>query len=185
MRAIVSGTLALGLALSFGTREVRAQTPIQFGLGGGVTIPSGSTSNGLKTGWHGTALVQIMPASSPVGFQIDGSYRQLKFEGGGGKDQVIDGTANVVYAFQTSEGSRFKPYLIGGGGVYNIKGKPDVGASASETKFGVNAGAGFNFGAGSASLFVEGRFHNIFLSDVPDFHFIPITVGVRFGGSGS
>jgi hypothetical protein len=29
---------------------------------------------------------------------------------------------------------------------------------------------------------VEGRFHNVFVTG-SDFHYIPITVGVRFGGS--
>jgi outer membrane protein with beta-barrel domain len=169
--------------LSLAAANMAAQTPVHFGLGGGVSIPSGTTSDGLKTGWHGMALVQILPAASPVGFQIDGAYQQLNFDGGGGKDQVIDGTANVVYEFKTSSETRFRPYLIGGGGVYNIKAKPDVGPSPSSTKFGINAGAGFNFGAANTSLFVESRFHNVFVTG-SDFHFIPITVGVRFGGSG-
>jgi hypothetical protein len=162
---------------------LHAQTPVRFGLSGGASIPSGSSSDGLNTGWNGTALVQFQPASSPVGFQVDGSYNQMKFDGGGGKEQVIDGTANVVYEFKTSAESKFRPYLIGGGGVYNLKSKPDVGPSPSTTKFGINAGAGFNFGAASTSLFVEGRFHNVFVTG-SDFHYIPINIGVRFGGHG-
>jgi hypothetical protein len=169
---------------------LQAQTPVRFGLSGGLSIPSGSSSDGLKTGWNGTALVQFFPASSPVGFQVDGSYNRLGFDtglpgAGPGHQQIIDGTANVVYEFKTSESSRFRPYVIGGGGVYNVKSKPDNGASDSETKFGINGGAGFNFGTASTSFFVEGRFHNIFLSNVPDFHYIPINVGVRFGGGGA
>jgi hypothetical protein len=182
MKGFTIGVLSLGLSLSLGAATLNAQTAVQFGLGGGVSIPSGSTSDGLKTGWHGLALVRIKPATTPVGFQIDGAYHQMKFEGGGGKDQIIDGTANVVYEFATAETSNFKPYILGGGGVYNVKAKPDIGGSISDTKFGINAGAGFNFGAGSASLFVEGRFHNVFVEG-SDFHFIPITVGVRFGGN--
>jgi len=184
MKGFTKGFLSIGLSLSLGATALAAQTPVRFGLGGGVSIPSGSTSDGLKTGWHGMALVQFKPASSPVGFQIDGAYHQMKFDGGGGKDQIIDGTANVVYEFQTSEDSKFRPYLIGGGGVYNVKAKPDVGGSVSDTKFGINAGAGFNFGSASTSFFVEGRFHDVLVSG-QDFHFIPITVGVRFGGSGA
>jgi hypothetical protein len=132
------------------------------------------------------ALVQFMPASAPVGFRIDGAYHQLKFDGGGGKDQIIDGTANVVYEFRTSPESMFRPYVFGGGGVYNIKAKPDVGPSPSDTKFGLNAGAGFNFGRATspATFFIEGRFHNVFVTG-SDFHFIPISAGVRFGGGGS
>jgi hypothetical protein len=183
MKGFAKGVLTIGLSLSLGAAALSAQTPVQFGVGGGVSIPSGSTSNGLKTGWHGTALVQYMPATAPVGFRIDGAYHQMNFDGGGGKDQIIDGTANVVYEFQVSPETRFRPYLIGGGGVYNIKAKPDVGPSPSDTKFGINAGAGFNFGSASTSFFIEGRFHNVFVTG-SDFHFIPISIGVRFGGGG-
>jgi opacity protein-like surface antigen len=181
MKGLSMGAMAIALVSLISAPGLSAQTPVSFGLGGGASIPSGSTSDGLKTGWHGTALVQFKPATSPVGFQVDGSYRQLGFEGGGGKDQIIDGTANVVYAFQVSPDTKFRPYLIGGGGVYNVKEKFDGGSSNSETKFGINAGAGFDIAASSVALFVEGRFHNVFVTG-SDFHFIPLTVGVRFGG---
>jgi outer membrane protein with beta-barrel domain len=177
MRTAAS-VLATGMILL--VPAVSAQTPVQFGLGAGLSIPTGGTSDGLKTGWHGTALVQFKPASSPVGFQVDGAYNQLGFDGGGGKDQIINGTANVVYNFAVSSDSPIQPYLIGGGGIYNIKAKPDVGVSASDTKFGLNLGAGFNFQASGVGLFVEGRFHDVLVSG-SDFHFIPIIAGVRFG----
>jgi len=182
MKALSKSLLAMAMTLAFGASIASAQMPVQFGLGAGVTIPSGSFSNGLKTGWHGMGLIQFKPASSPVGFQIDGAYQQLGFDGGGGKWQIIDGTANVVYAFQVSPDTKFRPYLIGGGGVYNVKDKPDVGVSPSVTKFGINAGAGFNIQASGVGLFVEGRFHNVFVTG-SDFHYIPITAGVRFDGT--
>jgi len=174
-------TVGVCLGLSLGAAAVSAQTPVEFGVGGGLSVPTGTTSNGLKTGWHGLALVQFKPASSPVGFRIDGSYNQLGFDGGGGKDEVIAGTANAVYELATSAESQFHPYLIAGGGIYNVKGKPDFGVSVSSTKFGINAGAGFNFKSSGIGFFVEGRFHDILLSG-PDFHYIPITAGIRFGG---
>jgi hypothetical protein len=181
MRSRPTGVVALALLVLLGARALSAQTPVQFGLGAGLSIPTGATSDGLKTGWHATGLVQFSPASSPVGFQIDASYRQLGFDGGGGKDQIIDGTANAVYNFAVSNETQFRPYLIGGVGVYNVKAKPDVGTSLSDTKFGVNAGAGFNIKTSGVGIFVEGRFHNVFVEG-SDFHFIPITAGVRFGG---
>jgi outer membrane protein with beta-barrel domain len=177
-KAVAAGAISVALLRSM----AGAQTPVEFGLGAGISIPSGATSDGLKTGWHGTALVQFKPAASPVGFQIDASYRQLGFDGGGGKDQIIDGTANAVYNFSVSDETQFRPYLIGGGGVYNVKAKPDAGASVSDTKFGINVGAGFNFRSSGVGFFVEGRFHNVFVEG-SDFHFIPITAGVRFGGT--
>jgi opacity protein-like surface antigen len=81
-----------------------------------------------------------------------------------------------------------KPYLLGGAGVYN--GKTTItgfGSSDSQTKFGLNAGAGFDFGVGNAKLFAEARFHAI-MKGVTDVstgeektaYMIPLTVGVRF-----
>lgn len=182
MKVVSKSLLAAGMTLTLVAPILSAQTPVQFGLGGGVTIPSGSTSNGLKTGWHGTGLIQFKPVASPVGFRIDGAYQQLGFDGGGGKRQVIDGTGNVVYEFQVSPETRFRPYLIGGAGVYNLKNKPDSSQTTSATKFGINAGAGFNIQASGVGLFMEGRFHDVFVPG-SDFHIVPITVGVRFGGS--
>jgi hypothetical protein len=182
MRRLSKAVAAFALGMVLLAPAVSAQTPVEFGVGAGLSVPTGGTSDGLKTGWHGTALVQFKPVSSPVGFQVDGSYHHLGFDGGGGNDQIIDGTANVVYTFAVSTESRFRPYLIGGGGIYNIKAKPDVGASVSDTKFGINLGAGFNFKSSGVGLFVEGRFHDVLVSG-SDFHFIPITAGVRFGGS--
>ena len=76
---------------------------------------------------------------------------------------MLGGTANAVFAFPSA--SLARPYLIGGLGLYNGKTTIDgVGSSDVQTKFGLNAGAGFNFGMGKAQLFAEGRFHAIFKS---------------------
>jgi opacity protein-like surface antigen len=98
------------------------------------------------------------------------------------------GTGNIVFKFNSSEGATFRPYLIGGGGVYNFKttGTNDLGTIVSTdnstTKFGLNAGAGFDFKLGSVGLFLESRFHDVFMSG-QDLKFVPITLGLRFGGS--
>jgi hypothetical protein len=164
----------------------------EFSLGGGLGIPLSNFDDVAKLGWHGLAAVSFVPTGSPVGIQIDGQYHQFKLDNdvvgpGSLKDRFIFGTANAVFKFKTSETSPVRPYLIGGAGVYNFKttGSSDVGnvldTDNSTTKFGINGGAGFDFKAGSAGLFVEGRFHNIFTSG-KDIEFIPITVGIRFGG---
>ena len=99
------------------------------------------------------------------------------------------GHGQLVYKFKTSEESTFRPYLIGGVGVYNFKtvGGDDVslpGEGDTSTDFGLNAGAGFDIKAGGIGLFVEGRFHNVFARrHVETAQFIPITVGIRLGGN--
>ncbi|MEO7985890.1 MAG: hypothetical protein ABI766_05115, partial [Gemmatimonadales bacterium] len=97
------------------------------------------------------------------------------------------GTGNLIYKFKTSETTKFRPYIIGGGGIYNFKlvGGSDVvlpGQGNTATKFGLNAGAGFDIKARGVGFFAEGRFHDVFTAG-PNTKFIPITVGIRLGGN--
>jgi opacity protein-like surface antigen len=184
MRGLTKGAAALALGLLLSPTVIYAQGA-EFFLGGGVSVPTGDFDDAAKLGWQGTAGVSFVPENLPVGFQVDGNYSQFSDETALDiKEQLIYGTANIVYKFKTSEESKFRPYLIGGGGVYNakLKGSDVPSGVDSQTKFGVNAGAGFDFKAGAAGLFIEGRFHNVF-TDGPNTQFIPINVGIRLGGS--
>jgi hypothetical protein len=177
---------ALALSTVLGASTLLAQGA-EFSLGGGIANPLGTFNDATKLGWMGLAAVSFVPTGSPVGIQIDGQYHQFPIDIGPGHDRFLIGTGNLVYKIKTSEESQFRPYLIAGGGVYNFKrtGSTTVGGAidteGSTTKFGVNAGAGFDFKAGSVGLFVEGRFHNVFRTG-SDLTFIPITLGIRFGG---
>jgi len=161
----------------------------EFSLGGGLTLPLGDFGDGSKTGWHGLAAVSFAPSSFPLGIQIDGMYQRIGLDDAvstfDASTQVLQGTANLIYKFKTSETSQFRPYLIGGVGVYNSKLTGDdvpTGFDESSTDFGLNGGAGFDVKVGSIGAFIEGRFHNVF-SDGTDVNFIPITLGVRLGGN--
>jgi hypothetical protein len=194
MRVFAKGFAALTAAMLLSAPALRAQGA-EFALGGGIGVPLGDFDDASKLGWHGLAAVSFVPEGWPVGIQVDGSYQQFGREDAAAppgfsdlKTRLIMGTANVVFKFKTSEESTFRPYLIGGAGVYNSKitGQDDPGdvLGGGTTDFGLNAGAGFDFKAGGAGLFIEGRFHNVF-TDGPgsDLRFIPITVGIRFGGT--
>ena len=160
---------------------------LSVGVGGGVVVPTGALADGNATGWSGSALVRLQPPASPVGFQVDAFYTRFGLEGGvDGHSRLIGATANAVYAFPGA--SMARPYLIGGLGLYN--GKTTItgfGSTDAATKFGLNAGAGFDFGVGGAKLYAEGRFHAM-LKSVTDLstgeektaYMIPLTVGVRF-----
>ncbi len=186
MRGLVKGAAALVLGMLLSAPAARAQGA-EFSLGGGIGIPLGSFDDAAKMGWHGLAAVSFVPTGSPVGIQFDGQFQQYKLDVAGDlKNRLLIGTGNIVFKFKTSEESRFRPYLIGGGGVYNLKTTGNVTPwtlfEGGVTKFGINAGAGFDVKAGGAGLFVEGRFHNVFTSG-ENVKFIPITVGIRFGGN--
>ena len=188
MKGFSKVVAALTVGTLLAAPSLRAQGA-EFALGGGIGFPTGTFDDAVKVGWHGLAAISFVPNQWPVGIQIDGQYQQYKLDGSSSlKDRFIMGTANIVFKFKTSEGTAFRPYLIGGGGVYNFKttGTNDLGTIVSTdnstTKFGLNAGVGFDFKAGGAGLFIESRFHDVFTSG-EDLKFIPITVGIRFGGS--
>jgi hypothetical protein len=184
-RRVVLGTVLLA---SLGAVPAVAQA--KFSLGAGLSLPSGDLSDGVNTGFHGLAAVSFVPTGFPVGIQVDGMYNRFGVDDGGfpgdvdANFQVLQGTANAVYRFVTSEESKLHPYIIGGVGLYNYKftGDDVPDDFGSETDFGINAGAGFDFTAGNVGLFVEGRFHNVFADD-DNLNLIPITVGVRLGGN--
>jgi hypothetical protein len=186
MRGLSKGMAALAVGMLLGAPALRAQGA-EFALGGGVGFPLSTFDDAAKIGWHGLAAISFVPNEWPVGIQIDGQYQQYKLDGfTDTKERFVMGTANIVFKFKTSEESTFRPYLIGGGGVYNFKqtGEADPGQvlEGGTTEFGLNAGAGFDFKAGGAGLFIEGRFHRVFNTG-DDLQFIPITVGIRFGGN--
>ena len=173
-------SLTLGFALVLGAPVLRAQGVV-FSLGAGVGIPLGDFDDVVKMGWQGMGAVSFHPRSLPVGIQVDGNFSRFSDETPLDiHSQLIYGTANAVYRFQTTENTGFRPYLIGGLGAYNSKATGSDALGGSSTKFGINAGVGFDFKAGGATLFVEGRFHNVFVSG-PNVEFFPINLGIRFG----
>ncbi|HEY9504362.1 MAG TPA: outer membrane beta-barrel protein [Gemmatimonadales bacterium] len=185
MKTLIRGA-AVGLALALGAQVAQAQGGLSLGLGAGVVIPNGSMADVNSMGYTGQASLRLLPPASPLGFQLDGFYSRLGLQNDiDGHSQMIGGTANAVYAFSSASVAR--PYLIGGVGVYNNKLTIDNFGSGSDTKFGANAGAGFDFKMGAASLYAEGRFHAIFKAAVDGetleettAYMIPLTVGLRF-----
>ncbi len=175
MRGLLKGAGLAVVALALAAGSADAQ--VKFGLGGGVTFPSGDALEGVNTGFHGTALLRISPPAMPIAFQIDGSYHRFGSDVDDLGFQVIDITGNVVYQFASAPATPVKPYLIGGVGYYSSKPTGDAAPDVdSSNDFGINLGAGMDLGK---NFFAEARFHRIF-SDPDNASIIPITVGFRF-----
>ena len=184
MNSVIRGAV-VGLAVMLGAQAAHAQG-LSFGVGGGIVVPTGSLSDGTGTGWSGTAQLRVKPPVSPLGFQVDAFYTRFSLDGIDGHTRMLGGTANAVFAFPGA--SLARPDLIGGVGVYNGKTTiTGLGSTDSQTKFGLNAGAGFDFGLGKAKLYAEARFHAIMkgvtdgtTGDEKAAYMIPLTVGLRF-----
>lgn len=160
-----------------------ASSPARFGIVGGGTVPLGNLSDIASSGWHAGALVDLGLPLVPLGFRVEGAWHQL-----GTKDtpngispsekaRVIAVTLNATYAFGPQP--LIKPYIIGGVGGYNVKFEPSDAASFSETRFGINLGAGLRVQLTGFSTFAEIRWHDIFTTGSST-QMLPISVGVTF-----
>ena len=162
---------------------------VRWGLGGGLTAPLSDYKNADKIGWHATLNANFAIPMSPVGVRVDGLYGQTSHKDISGtpvtgNTKLIGGLANLVYNIPVPA-PIVKPYLLAGGGVYHVHIKAQSGPSpsidTSETKFTWDFGGGATFGAGPASFFAEIRYVSIQESGGST-KFVPITVGVTFGG---
>lgn len=195
----ILGFLA-GLALAGAVFTSSAETQgVTFGLGGGLTVPSGDASDFMKSGFHGQGSLQFR-GDLPFALRVDGVYHSMEgksffdesFLDGEvefGTTRVIAGIVNGIFPFGAAA-SAIQPYASVGVGVYNVKGEASIdlgedfggvlSASDSETKVGFNGGLGLRFNMSGLSTFVEGRYHHITTSGSA-MQMIPITVGVTFG----
>ena len=113
--------------------------------------------------------------------------------------KIYTGTLDAVLKFPIGrlarEGRGLSLYGVGGGGVYlfrgfggstqlgNVLGADKIGSSVKNVhKWGVNAGAGMEYGLGPTAVFVESRWVNVFTKGSQagnDYlRWIPISVGV-------
>ena len=124
----------------------------------------------------GTALagVEWLPNGKRFGLRLDGAYNRFCTE-------VCDeaaGDLDVRFRFLNANlsgiaelplaGSDFRPYLLGGVGLYNYKLEGDDvpdGLTDSESDFGLSGGLGLTYTLGQVGVFAEGRFHNVFTSE--------------------
>ncbi|MEP6571929.1 MAG: outer membrane beta-barrel protein [Gemmatimonadota bacterium] len=185
MRKLAIGLVMVGLVGTVAATSAQAQagatSRANFGFGGGVTFPVGDFHTGFKTGWNAQAMFGFVLPSLPIELRVDGQYNQnsIKPGLGTGKAKTFGALGNAVYHFG-APAMPFRPYVIGGLGFYNVKFSGSAG-SASETKFALGGGLGANFGVGTLHAFAEARYISAFTSGSHT-NFIPITVGLRFGG---
>ena len=191
MRGLVKQGIVLIAAGALLAGEAGAQ--VRGIVGVGASVPVGEFADqsgpGAQTG-GGTALagVEWLPEGRSFGLRLDGAYNRFCTE-------VCDdaaGDLDVRFRFLNAilsgiaalplGASEFRPYLLGGVGLYNYKLEGDDvpdGFNDSENDFGLSAGLGMTYTLGQVGIFAEGRFHNVFTSE-EDIQFIPILVGARF-----
>ena len=182
-----------------------AQIRPHFGVGGGVTVPTGdhhgdSLGVGFNNGWQAMALVDFALPRSPIGMRVDGTYAVNNANNNNGafptraRTKLLGGSLDLTYVLQTS--TRVKPYVLTGAGLYHVRAFTPgggFGSDTSATKLSWNAGGGVRYGVGGSSLFLEARYSSMgrFLNGyATEGSFQPsvrvrqvgVTAGVRLGG---
>ncbi len=193
--------------------DANTSKAIGVGIIGGATFPVGDYNKAAATGYNVGAFVDFGRRLGPLGIRADVLYhgfgdKDIVTTGGPGttvapsnKYSMVTGTLNGVFGIPI-EDSPVRPYLTGGVGAYYIKNSPKcttgsttcsstyISESESATKFGINGGAGIEFGLGGAAAFLETRFHQVF-KGTPDLtctqascnrialQIVPVQLGVR------
>lgn len=190
-----------------------AQPKIAAYAGGGLSMPMGPTEfkDSNKMGFGGFAAIgyEVNPSFEVVGHfgynsnsaDIDGlkeQYSQITdLELYGGDVKIIEFGVDVKFNIPMGEtGSAFKPYLVGGPGMANVKidsmnikggGYEFAVPDQSTTKAAANVGAGFTYMfTPTVGGFLDARFAMVF-TEGDTWSYLPIRAGITFkfgGGAG-
>lgn len=182
---------AIALAVLLAASPAAAQSPVSFGLGGGITLPTGDTKEfSDKSGYHVQGMLGFGLPMLPVGLRLDLAYHAFNGEiGVGAATRELDqrlfvGNLNGIVKVPGMVVAA--PYLIGGIGLYNNAIKLDGDKFVDgESDFGLNIGGGIKFNLAGFGTFIEARYHYIMSedknnSDSFNATYIPITFGIMF-----
>jgi len=184
------GCIASAALLAIGAETLSAQQAsprtINVGLAGGVAFPVGDFADDadLENGFTVLGYLGWQPAFQPFGIRGEVSYTRFGVDTffGDGDVTKLGGAANVILT--VSNDGNFRPYVIGGAGVYNVKEKFDADIiefeTDDQTKLGLNGGVGARFRLGGINGTLEARYLSVFLEGDRNMNVIPITIGLEF-----
>jgi opacity protein-like surface antigen len=190
MRTIYS--VALGLALCAAALPLSAQGRlVQVGFGGGMSVPTSNAKEAFENGIHGRGFVLVdLPGLPSLRFDLSATKFDWKEAIAGGptttgESQVLGGLANI--SINLLKGP-IRPYVMAGLGAFHIRnelqssGEPDE--TSSQTRFGIDGGAGLAIKIMRLEMFVEGRIQNVYTErgviDTKSIQTIPVTFGIIF-----
>ena len=183
MRSKLSGLAVAALLLAGAASPAAAQARGYFGFGAGVSLPIGDFKTEAKLGWLGQVVAGVTAPNGILGGRIDGMYARNSAKGTAGFHFGLFGVNADLVVTPGHRPAKVHPYLLGGLGFYNLKvGGPSGYTGTSSTKLAWNLGAGLQIHSGDKmSVFTEARFISILISGGSR-NFIPISVGLRWGG---
>jgi hypothetical protein len=169
--------LAVMVAAALVAAPVHAQMPVSFGVGGGLTLPSGDLADATDNGYHGMVTLRAGLPMLPVHLRIDGSYSRLPMAAGFGIDDISTIGAIAALGYDVVPVGPGRLYALAGAGHYWSK--AEVPNAERVGDFGWNAGAGVRMNLLAAKMFIEGRYHSV-STEGGKMTMMPITVGLSF-----
>jgi Outer membrane protein beta-barrel domain len=173
-RAVVA--LAAG---SLWAAALPAQRPVSLGVGGGVSLPTGTFGGAAQAGWHALGALVLSSPMQPLGLRVEGTYHHFALDdavtAASGARTVAAATGNVTYRLPATR-SAFSPYVITGLGAYRAGCAGDTACDAT-TRFGWNAGLGTRWYLRGVRGFVEARYHRT-TSGGAAVPWVPVTFGL-------
>ena len=211
MRRLLVGAIAVGSLCAAPAERALCQTYslLKFGVSGGPTFPIGDLGDVAAVGFNARGIVGLGAPGLPVGlraelayhwFPLRGDFKESVCSGFGatctisGNVGMLSGALNGVYAFPVT--TRARPYVVGGVGVYQQRlnvdvesggssgGVQDGSADDSQTRAGLNIGAGIRYDIQRWNIFTEARLVNVFTKDTGSTggasRFVPVMIGIIF-----
>ena len=213
MRRLLVGAIAAGALCAAIAERAHAQTfsLLKFGFAVGPSFPVGELGDVVSTGFNARGIVGLGAPGLPVGLRAELTYDWFPIQRDAmqrtcsvfgfqctisGNVGILSGALNGVYAFPVT--TRARPYVVGGVGVYHQRFNADISSENggtggpaqldevddSQTRAGLNVGAGFRYDIRRWNVFSEARFVNVFTKDTGGTggasRFIPVMVGVIF-----
>jgi hypothetical protein len=199
MRRIHS--VVLGLALCTAALPLSAQLPgvglitgrklVQFGFGGGMSVPTSNAKEAFENGVHGRGFMLInVPGLPSLRFDLSATKFDWKEAVAGGptaegESQVLGGLANI--SINLLKGP-IRPYVMAGLGAFHIRNELQTSGesdeTSSQTRFGIDGGAGLAIKIKRLEMFVEGRVQNVYTErgviDTKSIQTVPVTFGIIF-----
>jgi len=173
-RDIVPSALLTLLAVSLAPRGAAAQTPVQFSVVGGMSLPAGDLAGGADLGFNLGVRAEGRPLSP--GWALRGDLSWDRYDGRGGVDgySYLALAGNLVHH---ETGGRL--YEFGGLGIYNSRTSYTNTFGTSDTNLGVQLGLGFALTRQAPNVFTEFGLTSAFTSGRSSVWF-PVRLGLRF-----
>ena len=182
MRRWILAAACFGVVTS--AAPLPAQSPLSFGLGGGLSFPEGEVADQVNTGWNALVTAQLASPMHPWELRLDAAYNRFEFSdpvetalGGEGHQTAGSATLNIVYRLPKVTWP-IQAYLLGGLGAYRTDCSLGPGCE-SRVRYGWNYGVGAKFFFLGFKNFVEIRGHRT-KSRTADVHYFPVTIGIMF-----